>query len=734
MTTENPSSSNLDDNARAEFWIEFLDRGLYAIRLKKPWKALATFFPARELARIQESLGDLLGVQAPVPVKRLHEHLNGMEKAKRQELSRFLFENQGLLVLVTPSKKSDQKRAREQTRNFVEGRFTSASLDDGETRLGYFRDFLDAIQALHLPGTWKVVINALQEIRASLGRFEAHLNILRAFDYSTRKLRKFADRVGALASTTDSLLDRVTRLEETNAPPEIGPPARTWYDLARVKNDAYVLGEVPPYVAALDVVPRDLVDALRAVGDAVTITGVENALPTGLDSLDEARVRLYQEAWYLLVHCGVLQLRAPGTPTPVSTQKALALHLNDALHAHVATVWEDLGQRGVVHGELPDKMNHAFPRLARQWEDFLDASVQSAAQDREFSRARAFLRRETESFQDFFARARALLAAYPAIFGPLEPIVEKFRDALQLSERVLVEKNTQLHQYLSQLEREIELDKLRGFVDAQIAEINEGLKTYERHTARLLTQNIPAVDEVATLLDQFRADFLDTNAAVLARFKSYSDKALDIFPVVKNWEETYKTIRGQVKLVVSSLLTQFVDQFRPLLEKERSFFANLAGDQSIFETLPLKFTLDVLDPAQLQEPELRDRLKQIDDKVAELEKILDLYRLQRAKYAGILSDLVREKEGISATTCVVCHEKVDFARDEILKCPHCGCISHRLCTINYIEKHNNCPVCNNAYLVPDGSIYDDTIDWTDENLRDIGREGSPRASGARDES
>ncbi|MHA2324993.1 MAG: hypothetical protein ACXACB_06320, partial [Promethearchaeota archaeon] len=186
---------------------------------------------------------------------------------------------------------------------------------------------------------------------------------------------------------------------------------------------------------------------------------------------------------------------------------------------------------------------------------------------------------------------------------------------------------------------------------------------------------------------------------------------IDIYQIIKLWEDNFNRKRQQLTFLISLLINKLFKSFKELLDKEGILFATITEiteQTDNFEELPLNFALSAFLAEKLTEDELRERISEINSKVNQLNNSLGLYQIELSKLEKILANRVKIRKGISDSDvqCTVCHKYINFAKDKVITCPFCGSTYHYLCVAFWLSKYNSCPMCQNHFLEPHSELFE----------------------------
>lgn len=59
-------------------------------------------------------------------------------------------------------------------------------------------------------------------------------------------------------------------------------------------------------------------------------------------------------------------------------------------------------------------------------------------------------------------------------------------------------------------------------------------------------------------------------------------------------------------------------------------------------------------------------------------------------------------ENKNHTKCTICHKIINS--EQLVECPYCNNLFHYKCMLNWVSRHNVCPICMNSYIIPKNKI------------------------------
>ncbi|MFX1292953.1 MAG: hypothetical protein ACFFAG_18550 [Promethearchaeota archaeon] len=294
---------------------------------------------------------------------------------------------------------------------------------------------------------------------------------------------------------------------------------------------------------------------------------------------------------------------------------------------------------------------------------------------------------------------------------PYDNITESYRKIFgNVSSEIYRRKNEYLSFIQTVKDEEVRVN-IRKFIKGKISELNELIISYEDETSLIIKEEFPQLKQIREILVRYTAKIQNIKDEVYKMLDSKKSQDIDIYQIIKLWEENFNRKRQQLTFLISLLINKLFKSFKELLDKEGFLFATIteiSEQTENFEELPLNFALSAFLAEKLTENELRERIAEINSKISHLNNSLGLYQVELSKLETILANRVKLSKGISASEvqCTVCHKFIDFVKDKVITCPFCGSTYHYLCIVWWVSKYNTCPMCQNHFLEPHSELYE----------------------------
>ncbi|MHA1670723.1 MAG: RING finger domain-containing protein [Promethearchaeota archaeon] len=294
---------------------------------------------------------------------------------------------------------------------------------------------------------------------------------------------------------------------------------------------------------------------------------------------------------------------------------------------------------------------------------------------------------------------------------PYENITDSLKKTLSRLNSELLRKKEEYHTYLTSIKDEGIRVELRKFVDDKILEVNTMMSNYEDKTSAIIREELPQLKEISELLRVYKIRIESIKSQIYEKIDEYKTQDIDTYQVIKHWEDNFNRKKQQLTFLLTISLNKIFKSFKDLIDEESILFAEITEitkQTENFEGLPMNFALSAFLAEKLTEEELRERITELNAKINNLTSSLGLYQVELAKVEEILSNKIKEKQGIAVSDvqCTVCHQYINFAKDKLITCPFCGSTYHYLCVASWLSTHNSCPMCQNNFLQTFSNMFD----------------------------
>ncbi len=360
------------------------------------------------------------------------------------------------------------------------------------------------------------------------------------------------------------------------------------------------------------------------------------------------------------------------------------------------------------------KISNFFPKIVDMYIKGLEKNFQEKIQDvvesEKFEEIASFYYQKIEEFSQIIDNIENWILTFENYLVPYENITDSLKKIFSnLSSEIFRRKNEYLTFIKTVKDEELRVS-IRKFVTEKISQINSLIRNYEDETSLIIREEFPQLKKVKEILNEYSSKIGTIKDDVYKRLDSFKSNDVDIYQIIKLWEDNFNRKRQQLTFLISLLINKLFKSFKDLIDKEGILFATITEiteQTENFKELPLNFALSSFLAEKLTEDELRERINEINSKINHLNNSLGLYQLELSKLETILSNRVKVRKGItkSDVQCTVCHKHLNFARDRVITCPFCGSTYHYLCVAFWLSKYNSCPMCQNHFLEPHSDLF-----------------------------
>ncbi len=452
-------------------------------------------------------------------------------------------------------------------------------------------------------------------------------------------------------------------------------------------------------------------------------------------SKDEKQINYYSDLIYLLYVNNGFELYQGDEFINILERKEVIQKLQkfvnplliDVIFDKLENIFSELGDfdlkddlKGLdINSLKQQKISNFLPKIVDLYIKGLEKNFQEKIQDviesEKFEEIANFYYQKIEVFSGKIEAIENWILTFENYLVPYENITDSLKKIFSnLSSEIFRRKNEYLTFIKTVKDEEIRVS-IRKFVTEKISQINDLIRSYEDETSLIIREEFPQLKKVKEILTEHDSKIQIIKDDVYKRLDSIKSNDIDIYQIIKLWEDNFNRKRQQLTFLISLLINKLFKSFKELIDKEGILFATITEiteQTENFEGLPLNFALSSFLAEKLTEDELRERINEINSKINHLNNSLGLYQIELSKLETILSNRVKVRKGVteSDVQCTVCHKHLNFARDKVITCPFCGSTYHYLCVAFWLSKYNSCPMCQNHFLEPHSDLYQEQED------------------------
>jgi len=357
---------------------------------------------------------------------------------------------------------------------------------------------------------------------------------------------------------------------------------------------------------------------------------------------------------------------------------------------------------------IPKIVKYYFNGLEKKYQEIIN----NVGEPIEFKSIIKYYTEKIEIFEKKIEEIERYITKFEDLLKPYS-ILSSFKKTIDNIQSEMIRRKNEYIYYLKTIKKERLRENIRNYVSEKIKKINEFISDYQDKTALIIREEFPQLKKIREILTEYKEKIQQLKEEVYNKLNSFKKKDIDIYQIIKLWEDNFNRKQQQVKFLLSTLLNKIFKSFKDLIEKEEILFESITeiNIQKEHDTysLPLNFALSNVLADKLTEEELNERVSEINSKINHLNQEISLYQEELSKLEDILSTKVKIREGIllSDVQCTICHKKINFAKEKIIKCPFCEAVYHYLCVAFWLSKYNSCPACQNQFLDPNLGMFEE---------------------------
>lgn len=378
----------------------------------------------------------------------------------------------------------------------------------------------------------------------------------------------------------------------------------------------------------------------------------------------------------------------------------------------------DLGdEEGKIQGKnlLEQQPGHVLPHLMDLYLEGIEKKYQDVInkteEHDEFTNISKFYNQKISLFSSKIGRILGKLNEFKPYLAPYQKVSEPTKKMLENLKAELERRNEEYLNYIKTIRKERLREKIRKYVSDKTTEINQLMSQYQDETALIIREEFPQLKKIEEIIKSYKQNIMELKSQVIGKLEEFKNKDIDIYQIIKNWEDNFANKKQQLTFLLSTLLTKIYKKFKDLLESEEMIFdgmKELKPAEAKPEDLAMNYSLTDSMIDNLTEKEIKERTIELRSKINELSQQLASYQEELVKVEQKLEHRIKLREGIltSDVVCSVCHKHIKLGKEQMIKCPFCEAIFHYLCVAFWLSKYNSCPSCQNQFLDPNAGLFE----------------------------
>ncbi|MFX1328572.1 MAG: hypothetical protein ACFE91_10620 [Promethearchaeota archaeon] len=584
-----------------------------------------------------------------------------------------------------------------------------------------------------LLGELKNISNNLQNFSLNIRNVKRIAKNATQFDESLSLIEALIEEIYTLSTKIESSIKEIKQIYDDKV--------YLWTELNRIKNLNFKLNNITPTLENWDDI-QELLVFIKSLNEVFSgkrkKDRKEELLTFHFDEIyqyflskDESKIKYFSDIIYLLYLNKIFEVYQGEEFINILERKEIIQQLKKFIQPLLKQVIEsklndilvELEDLEVKENDLDinlkalkdQKISTFLPKAVDYYiiglEKRFQEKVHDVSEAEKFEEIANYYYQKIDNFasvinniEDWVLRVENFLSPYENITAPLRKIF------LNLSSEIFRRKNEYLTFIKTVKDEELRVE-IRNYINNKISEVNELIRIYEDEASLIIKEEFPQLKRIKEILNNYSTKIQKIKDEVYKKIDSAKTEDVDIYQVIKLWEDSINRKKQQLTFLISLLLNKIFKSFKDLLDKEGILFATITEiteQTENFEGLPLNFALSSFLAEKLAEEELKERISEINSKINQLNNSLGLYQVELSKLEKILENKVKIREGISQSDvhCTVCHNFINFAKDKVITCPFCASTYHYLCVAFWLSKYNSCPMCQNHFLEPHSAIFE----------------------------
>ena len=513
-----------------------------------------------------------------------------------------------------------------------------------------------------------------------------------------------------------------------------------WFEINKIKNPYFKLNNLPPELEKWDEI-KELYSYFESVNideakkkrkrKEITLISHFNDIIQVYSRKQGSNLNFYIDLVSFLHQINVLEEISEEEEElkeyiNILDRKEIAKKLKEMLYPIVKTLVEhkieDILKELLEFDEkfnseklFSEKISSFLPKVSNAYLDGLENRYQIILSDlEEYSEIKESSKLYSDKVNILYSIIEGIedsLTKFELFLNPYEEILDSLKKIFANLLTEILRRRNEYEYYLKTIRKEKLRDSIRNFVSEKISELNSLMRGYQDKTSTIVIEEFPQLTQIRSILSEYKDKIQTIKDEVYTKLDTFKEKDIDIYQIIKQWEDNFTLKRQQLSFLLSLLLNKLFKSFKEVIEEEDSLFENLKDiteQNKTIDNLPLNFALSKILVDKLTEDEMNERIKEIQSKIENLSREINLYQSELTNLEETLANKVKIREGITSdkVQCGVCRKNFDFAKDQIIKCPFCGAVFHYLCVAFWLTKHGSCPVCQNAFLNPNDGLFE----------------------------
>ena len=247
---------------------------------------------------------------------------------------------------------------------------------------------------------------------------------------------------------------------------------------------------------------------------------------------------------------------------------------------------------------LGQKLNTYLPKIVLYYFNGLEKKYQERINEvnelDEFNYIIDLYSEKAEIFSNIIGEIEEQVNSYENYLRPYENITGSLKKIFSSIILEIGRRRNEYDYYLKTVKKERLRDNINKFVAEKISELNGFISKYEDETSIIIREEFPQLKKIRDILNDYKVKVQTIKDDVYKKLNSFKKKEIDIYQIIKHWEDNFIRKKQQLSFLLSLLLNKIFKSFKDLIEEEELFFdtiTEISDNVDSLDELPLNFAL-----------------------------------------------------------------------------------------------------------------------------------------------
>ncbi|MFW9973200.1 MAG: hypothetical protein ACFFDF_23655, partial [Candidatus Odinarchaeota archaeon] len=375
-----------------------------------------------------------------------------------------------------------------------------------------------------------------------------------------------------------------------------------WTDINKIKNLNFKLNEIPVSIKSWDEI-KELEDFIISLNEVFLnkrkkekkdkiLTFHFEEIYQFFYSKDEDKINFYSDLLRLLYINNIFEVFQGEEFINILERKEVIQNLKKYLNPLLKEIIEE--KLFDIFGEIENfdlkekdanidlktlkkqKISVFLPKIVDYYILGLEKSFQEKIHDvieaDKFEEITNFYYNKIEDFSTKINEIEDWIIYIESFLHPYENITVSLRKIFSnVSSEIYRRKNEYLS-FIKTVEDEELRVEVRKFISDKISEVNDLIRVYEDEASIIIKEEFPQLKRIKEILNDYNIKIQKIKDSVYKKLNSVKTNDVDIYQVIKYWEDGLNRKKQQLTFLISLLLNKIFKSFKDLIEKEGILF------------------------------------------------------------------------------------------------------------------------------------------------------------------